>query len=83
MKSFKEYLTEAKNISISVQMMSTKQELEKIKRKYKINIEMESDDEYEDEAEVTGTKENLLKFLTGNEMDMSKEDIKGLFPELS
>jgi hypothetical protein len=63
---------------ITIDVDHTGEDIKATERKYSIKIKHDG----ESQAYVTGQKQNLLKFLSGPEYAMRKNDIKDMFPEL-
>ena len=83
MKTFKDFITEAKNITIDVDFDTSEIDVDKYikdaKRKLKINIDVKRNGT----ALITGDKKDLYKFLSSDEWyGMDKEDIEDVFPEV-
>lgn len=83
MSSFREFIGEAKNITIDIDFDTSDIDVDKYikdaKRKLKIDIDIKRDGT----ALVTGDKKALHKFLSSDEWyGMDKEDIEDIFPEV-
>ena len=84
MADFKEILKESiveegANVTVDIDYIGPKKMAVSQSKKYKIKIKITGSSS----ADVSGNKANIIKFLTSKEdYNMSKEDVKELFPEL-
>ena len=84
MKSFKEILNEAKKLKIDIDFVidgddkEAKKVIKGLEKKYSIKIKYDG----ENQADISGTKESLKKYMLGPDYDMDEEDLIDLFPEL-
>jgi len=69
-------------IDIFIDGASGKEEIKKTWKKYGITGVFKKVDEQQDYAVITGTKENLKKYLLSEEYGMEEADLKAIFPEI-
>lgn len=79
MKSFREFLSESKDIEITIDWSPEEKDLHKsLSKEYKIKIAPTK----RMEADVKGSAKNIIEFLTSADYGKDLDEVKDEFPEL-